>query len=133
MNSDEIDIEKTYNHWMTTSDNDFETMINLFNSKDYHWALFIGHLVIERLLKASIVRETKEHAPFSHDLRKLAKSSGIVFKTEHSAWLDTITTFNINVRYDSYKQAFHKKCTFNFSSEWISNIKELRQWIKEKL
>jgi hypothetical protein len=26
------------------------TMNNMFNSKDYHWSLFIGHLVIGKLL-----------------------------------------------------------------------------------
>lgn len=39
-------------YWRTTADNDFNTMLNLYNSKDYHWSLFIGHLVIEKLLKA---------------------------------------------------------------------------------
>ena len=133
MNNNKINIEKIYNHWITTSDKDFETMVHLYNSKDYHWALFIGHIVIERLIKAVVVKKTNEHAPFTHDLRRLAKLSQIEFKNEHLVWLDTITTFNMNTRYDSYKQAFYKKCTSDFTSEWISNIKELRKWIKAKL
>jgi HEPN domain-containing protein len=60
--ADNIDIEKTYNHWINTSDKDSETMIHLYNSKDYHWSLFIGHIVIERLLKASVVKRTSNHA-----------------------------------------------------------------------
>ena len=43
MADNEINIEKVVNHWMAKSDQDFETMVNLYNSKDYHWALFIGH------------------------------------------------------------------------------------------
>lgn len=133
MNNNKIDIEKTYNYWITTSDKDFETMVHLYNSKDYHWALFIGHIVIERLIKAGVIKKINDHAPFTHDLRRLAKLSQIEFKNEHLVWLDTITTFNLNTRYDSYKQAFYKKCTSDFTSEWISNIKELRKWIKAKL
>ena len=53
---DQINIEKTFNHWIATSDNDFETMNHLYVSKDNHWSLFIGHIVIERLLKACVVR-----------------------------------------------------------------------------
>jgi len=128
----EINIEKIYNHWITTSDNDFETMVNLYNSKDYHWSLFIGHIVIERLIKAIVVKATNNHAPFTHDLRRLAKLSQINFEPKHYNWLDTITTFNMNARYDSYKQAFYKKCTSDYTQTWISNIKELRQWIKQK-
>ena len=101
--------------------------------KDYHWSLFIGHIVIEKLLKALIVNETKEHAPFTHDLRRLAKLSKSDFKTGHFDWFDTITTFNLNARYDSYKQAFYKKCTRDFSTKWISRITDIRSWIKMKL
>ena len=62
------------------SDRDFETMIHLYETKDYHWALFIGLLVIERLLKAGVVKKSKDHAPFTHDLRRLEKLSGIEFE-----------------------------------------------------
>jgi HEPN domain-containing protein len=54
-------------------------MNNLMLSKDFNWALFIGHLVIERLLKAIIVKNTGNHAPLTHDLRRLAKLSGLIF------------------------------------------------------
>ena len=108
-------------------------MIHLYDSKDYHWSLFIGHIVIERLLKACVVRETKKHAPFTHDLTKLANLSGLDFTEEYLDWLDTITTFNMNARYDSYKEAFYKKCTYDFTFEWIEKIKILQSWIKEKL
>lgn len=133
MKNDEIDTKKVIAHWITTSDKDFETMIHLYNSQDFHWALFIGHIVIERLLKAGIVKRTSDHAPFTHDLRRLAKLSQITFKDHHITWLDTITTFNLNARYDSYKQAFYKKCTPEYTAQWIENIKELREWIKDRL
>ncbi|MCF6360871.1 MAG: HEPN domain-containing protein [Cyclobacteriaceae bacterium] len=127
------DIEKTINHWITRSDQDYKTMIHLFNSKDYHWALFIGHLVIERLLKAIVVKNTHSHAPFSHDLRRLAKLSEVEFNDEYKRWFDTITTFNLNARYDDYKHNFYKKCTKNYANTWVLNIKILRKWIKKKL
>jgi len=114
------------------SDRDFNTMNTLYKSKDYPWALFIGHLVIERLLKACVVKETRTHAPFSHDLLRLATEAKLTLTTENSDWLDTITTFNLNTRYDSYKQDFYKKCTYEFATEWIEKIKVIRLWIKQK-
>lgn len=53
----EIDIAKIIQHWNQSSDNDFETMIHLYESGDYTWALFIGHIVLEKLLKASVVKQ----------------------------------------------------------------------------
>jgi len=133
MNNDRINIEKTISHWISRSEQDFETMIHLYDSKDYHWSLFIGHLVIERLLKALVVQRTKSHPPFTHDLRRLSKLSGIVLNEEQKRQLDTITTFNLNARYDDYKLDFYKKCTSEFAEKWISNIKTLREWIKKRL
>ena len=128
-----INIDKISAHWLNTSDNDFQTMLNMYTTKDYHWALFVGHLVIEKLLKCKIVLVTGQHAPFTHDLRKLRKISNIELDDEKTRWLDTITTFNLNARYDDYKQEFYKKCTKDFTDKWIENIKILRLWIKEKL
>ena len=131
--TDDIDIEKIYNHWINTSEKDFVTMINLYKTKDFNWSLFIGQIVLERLLKASVVRQTLNHAPYTHDLTKLAKLSGLSFSEEQLDLLDTISTFNMNARYDSYKETFYKKCTFEFTTEWIENIKTLQSWIKKKL
>jgi HEPN domain-containing protein len=133
MNSEDFDFKPIYDHWVSISEKDYATMQHLFESKDYHWSLFIGHLVLERLLKAIIVKRTNEHAPHSHDLRRLAKLSGLEFSPVHTGWFDTITTFTINARYDSYKQSFYKKCTLEFTTHWIDKIKELREWIKARL
>ena|SRR5271157_3944523 len=130
--TEKIDIDKIYRHWIDSSDKDYKTMINMFETKDYHWSLFLGHLVIEKLIKASVVIASKDHAPFTHDLTKLASTSKLDFSEEQLDWLDTITTFNLNARYDSYNQAFYKKCTPAYSKEWIENIKKLRLWIKDK-
>lgn len=130
---DKIDIDKAFSHWIKTSDKDFNTMMHLYHSKDYHWSLFIGHIIIERLLKACIVKETGKHAPFTHDLTTLASYTGFPFSEVQLDWLDTISAFNLNARYDSYKEAFYKKCTQEFTTEWIEKIKVLQSWIKEKL
>jgi HEPN domain-containing protein len=53
-----IDVDKISLHWLNTSERDSKTMNHLFDSGDYHWALFIGHIVLERLLKCFVVRST---------------------------------------------------------------------------
>lgn len=129
---EDLNIEKTCNHWIVTADKDFETMQHLIKSGDYPWALFIGHIVIEKLLKAAVVHKTKAYAPFTHDLLRLAKLTEIEFLSDQLDWMDTITTFNLNTRYDSYKQLFYLRCTSEFTNEWFEKIKLLRSWIKER-
>jgi len=61
-----IDVDKIVKHWIDTSDEDFKTMLSLYDSKSYGWSLFLGHIAIEKLLKAHYVSKNKKHAPFTH-------------------------------------------------------------------
>lgn len=133
MNNDNLDIEKIVNHWMETSEEDFNTMLSLYESKSYSWALFLGHISIEKLLKAHFVSKNKKHAPFSHNLYRLAELNEIELTDEYSDWLDKITSFNINARYDDYKREFYSLCTADFAADWIKKIKILRTWILQML
>jgi HEPN domain-containing protein len=66
------------NYWLNTSDNDFITMEHLFLTKDFCWCLFIGHLVIEKLLKAGYVKNIDDNIPFTHDLLRLASRAKLI-------------------------------------------------------
>ena len=54
-----IDKERIINYWIESAENDFKTMNDLYQTKNNSWALFMGHLVIEKLLKALFVKEKK--------------------------------------------------------------------------
>ena len=134
LDSTNINVDKILEYWITTSNEDFETMQSLFQSKSYHWALFIGHLSIEKLLKALYVKTHRHHAPFIHNLFRLAELCQIKeISDEYADWLDKITSFNLNARYDDYKRAFYHQCTLKFTTEWVEKIKILREWILQTL
>ena len=128
-----IDFDKIVKHWIETSDADFQTMLSLYDSKSYGWSLFLGHISVEKLLKAIYVSKYKKHAPFLHNLYRLAELSNIDMNDEQSDWLDKVTSFNMNARYDDYKREFYSLCTPDFTKEWIQKIEILRSWIKQML
>ncbi|GAG67041.1 unnamed protein product [marine sediment metagenome] len=128
-----IDVEKIVKHWIDTSEEDFKTMLSLFESKSYNWALFLGHISVEKLLKALYVKIHSEHAPFTHNLYRLAEYCNVELTDEKSDWLDKVTSFNLNVRYDDYKNEFYNQCTLEFTKYWIEKIKLLRIWISQML
>lgn len=39
------------NYWIEISDIDISVMESLFQTNNYHYSLFIGHLAIEKILK----------------------------------------------------------------------------------
>ena len=119
-------------YWVESSDSNVITMNNLFKSKDYDWSLFIGHLVIEKLLKAYYIKSVDENYPLIHDLLRLAEKGGLILTNEQKDLLDEVSGFNIRVRYDDYKREFHKKCTADFTKQYIDKIEDFRKWIKKK-
>ena len=126
-------VEKTVNYWLSSSDDDYKAMMDLYQSKNYNWALFLGHITVEKLLKAYYVKKHQTHAPFIHDLYRLANLCELDITEEDANRLDKITSFNINARYEDYKREFYTLCTASFAEEWITKITTLRQWIKQML
>lgn len=49
--------EIAMNHWLVSFDEDTKAMYALFEAKSYSWALFVGHISIEKLLKAYYVKK----------------------------------------------------------------------------
>ena len=129
----ESEVNKVVAHWIESADRDYKTMNNLFKSKDYAWSLFVGHLVIEKLIKALHVKENHSEALFIHDLQRLISKIDIEVTEERKSILNTITSFNLRARYADYKEEFYQKCNEEFTAEWIRIIKETRLWIKELL
>ncbi|MFZ4456663.1 MAG: HEPN domain-containing protein [Bacteroidales bacterium] len=131
--AESFDIQRISNAWIESADKDYKTMLDLYKTKNNSWALFMGHLVIEKLLKALFVKTKGDYPPLIHDLRRICEKADVKLDMEQQIVLDSISRFNINARYDDYKQSFYKLCTDNFTSEWIEKIETCRLWIKEKL
>ena len=85
------------------------------------------------MLKAYFVKINENYSPFTHNLLKLAKDTNLPLTDELKLQLTTITAFNLNARYDDYKRSFQKKCTPDFTNEWIEKIKEWKLWIREQI
>ena len=128
-----FDRERIVIHWIESSDKDFKTMIDLYKTQNNSWALFMGHLVIEKLLKALYVKSKGEFPPMVHDLRRICEKADIELDMSQQILLDSISRFNIRARYDDYKQSFYQLCTDSFTAEWIDKIKDCRIWIKAML
>jgi len=113
-------------YWVNSSEVDFLAMETLLNNGHYVWALFIGHLVIEKLLKAYYVRNVNTNVPRTHDLTKIAEKGNLVLSEEQKDLLDEVTTFNIKSRYPDYKMAHRedKKLIYQKIREYIQLLEE---------
>ena len=133
MNQKMFDIEKVKTYWFTEAQESLQVADHLMEKEDYSYALFFGHLAVEKLLKALYVIRRKEHAPPIHNLFRLASAAGIELDKMKSNALIRITAFNIEARYPDIKRAFRKKCTAEFSIREMQLIKEIFQWLTSLL
>ena len=129
---DNIDLME---YWIKSSENDYEAMKIMFQNKKNTWTLFLGHLVIEKLLKGLYAKHNIDN-PYtikSHNLLALAEKCNLDLTDEQVEKLQIITQFNISARYDDYKESFNKKCTDEYTTMQIKNIEEVRIWLKSLL
>ena len=106
-----------------------ESSLTIYHSGKYDWALFIGHLAVEKILKAVFVaRMENKIPPKTHNLVRLAELSGIEINEKQRLELDKINDFNIQIRYPDYRFEFYKKCNQAFAAENLERIKEYYTW-----
>ena len=121
-------------YWFKSADEDYDTMLYMKSGKKNTWCLFMGHLVIEKLLKGLYAKNNPNDpiAPKIHNLILLSQKANLEVPTEIREKIQTINTFNISARYDDYKKSFDAKCTDNYTKEQVKNIEEVRKWLKEQ-
>jgi HEPN domain-containing protein len=127
-------IKEHISYWLDSAEHDLETSNTLFEAGKYDWSLFIGHLVLEKLLKAIFVKNNNNKMPPKlHNLVRLSELSFIELDENKKVLFDKINDFNIEVRYPEYKNELYKTCTKEFAEENINYIKELYKWLKSQI
>lgn len=121
-------------YWLESAAHDLDTAENLFQSAKYDWCLFLGHLVLEKVLKALYV-DTNENKipPKIHNLVRLAELSSLQLDEKQRTFLDEVNDFNLEVRYPDYKQEFYKRCTKDYAEPYFTKIKEYYQWLRSQI
>lgn len=122
--------EEHTKYWLDSAEHDLETLETLFETGKFDWALFVGHLVLEKTLKGLYVKNNENKIPpKTHNLVRLAELSISEIDDDRKISLDKINDFHIEVRYPEYKNEFYKICTFEFADKNIRIIKDLHKWL----
>ena len=118
--------------WKNSAEKNWKTALSLLELRHYDMCLFCCHLVLEKYLKAIIVKNSKQPAPYIHDLNRLCEIAKLERTAEQKEWLNEITKFNVQARYADIKLAFYKKATNNFTKKFVEITSNLRLWLKKE-
>jgi HEPN domain-containing protein len=106
---------------------------HLFEKGDYSYALFFGHLAVEKIIKALYVVKKKGQAPYLHNLFRLAELIEIPLTETQKNQLIKITAYHLESRYPDEKRSFRRKCDQDFTRAELAEINEVFQWLKSML
>lgn len=127
-------IKEHIDYWIESAENDLKAATNLFDSGNYSWCLFIGHLVLEKTLKAIYVKSNNNSIPPKiHNLSRLAELSKLSPEIEIDKFLVLANKFHLEGRYPEYKSEFYKTCTKEFAESNFNQVKEVYKWLKSQL
>lgn len=125
-----INIQKQIDYWISTAVDDFESAKILIERKRFLHGLFFCHLVIEKSLKAHVVKTSEEVAPRSHNLIFLLEKSGLELTEEDQIFLGILMKYQLQGRYPDYTPIIPKPETV---AAYLNQTKKLMQWLKKKL
>ena len=126
-------INEQIEYWVSTAEHDLPVAESLFEKGHYVWCLFIGHLILEKIIKAHFVKDTEQTPPKIHDLVKLVNRTKLQLTQEQLEFFLRVNNFNLENRYPDYKQNLYKTLTKNYSEENFNKIKEIYFWLKSLL
>jgi len=127
-----FDVKKTVQYWMEGAEYDLSVAEAMFEKGKYPYALFMGHLALEKLLKALVVRATNNHAPYTHSLPLLANKTGLAVPQKTVRALARFMEFHFEARYPNDQKKFYRKCTKAFTTRNLQKMNEVFQWLKKK-
>ena len=126
-----LDLKRQVEYWTKTAEHDWDTAQALWRAKKYDACLFFCHLVIEKILKAAVVRKTKQYAPRVHNLVHLIQSADMPLDDRQNQMLAQMNHFNIAVRYPIDQKEFYKLATKKFSEPYYKFTRGFLLWAKE--
>ncbi len=126
-------IKDQVDYWIEIAEHDLPVAQNLFENGYYVWCLFIGHLILEKIIKAHYVNDTGKTPPKIHDLVKLSDKTNLSFSKEQKEFLLKVNNYNLETRYPDFKMSALKAYDKTYAEENFNKIKEMYQWLKSLL
>jgi HEPN domain-containing protein len=125
-----INVQKQIDYWKNGADEDIVTAELLIREKRTIHGLFFCHLVIEKAIKAQIVKKSEDVAPRSHNLIYLSEIAELEFDDQAQLFLGILMKYQLQGRYPDYDPILPDQQRVK---EYLNKTKEMLQWLKMKL
>ena len=125
-----MNIEKQISHWRNGAADNFQFATECVERGRLPYGLFFAHLAIEKILKAHVIRETRDYAPKTHNLVRLAELASIPFAKEQIEFLRDFNVYQLETRYP--EESFPAIDPATAESD-MQSAKEILAWLTKLL
>lgn len=125
-----MNINKQIAYWINGANEDFSTAQLLIGEKKILHGLFFCHLVIEKAIKAHVVKDTGEVAPRTHNLIYLIGLTTLELTDDSQIFLGILMKYQLQGRYPDYNPVLPEQ---EQAFSYLKQTKDLLQWLNEKL
>jgi HEPN domain-containing protein len=125
-----LNINKQIDYWIEGAGNDFDTARLLIENGKVLHGLFFCHLVIEKAIKANVVRITGEIPPKSHNLIYLSEKAEIVFAEDDELFVGVLMKYQLEGRYPDYQPEIP---SVSVSFDYLQKTKKILLWLQNQL
>ena len=121
-------------YWIKIASKDLDMFEFLKDQKKFVPALFYGHLYLEKILKATWIKNNDNNVPpKTHNLLKLAKDAKIKIPDEQQEFLVKLNTYQIESRYPEDIDRLYEITTEQLVEDYFGQIKMIATWLKEQV
>lgn len=117
-------------YWVSGAENDLVSAKVLIERGRLLHGLFFCQLVVEKVIKAHVVKQTEEVAPRSHNLIYLSEKANLEFEDDYDIFLGILMKYQLQGRYPDYNPTIPDKSIVN---GYLIKTERLMIWLKEKL
>jgi HEPN domain-containing protein len=123
--------EKT-KYWIDLSTDDLDTAHILLKKRKYLQCGFYCHQSVEKIIKGYYWLVKNEEPPYTHNLLKLAGSSGLdqLMDDRQRDTIDELMPLNIEARYPDEKEELYKTLDASLTKDLYKRTSEIIEWIQ---
>ena len=125
-----IDIDKQVAYWRDVADEDWVVACSLIRQQHTRHGLFFAHLALEKAIKAHVCRVTRDLAPRTHNLVRLAEVASLRMSDEQ---IDVLAEFNAFSLEGRYPEQLSAPPTAAEAMDGLERAEPVYAWLMQQL
>ena len=126
--------EEHIKYWLDSANEDYDVINYLVQGKKYVYALFFGHLYLEKISEAIWVKNNESnYPPKIHNLLTILKQANVTLEDDQSLFLLKMNQYQIEGRYPEDIEKLKNITDAELTEKSLNNINNIAKCLLKHL